>query len=715
MSASPFSLTSRATVLPRLEIWITAIREGFIVLLPLTMLGALALVLAEVAPRIGQAAGGERWPDLTTDLTLLSRRIHAATMGIMGFAGAASIAVRASALLCARDLALAPPPMGVAALAGSAFLVIVVQDLPADLSALGYSHILQGIAAGLVTAEITCGLARHRRRRTTADPPDRQSALHQSLRLCWTAALVLWLVGLASQALGLLLPPAWAALGHGLGQVLQWLQPGAVALNVVMAVLNQVAWLFGVNGGQLLLDFGGSGQLPLAGPRVLWHPAQASPMFMNAFGHLGGAGATWGLILAVLWRSRDAGLRRLSLLSIGPGLLNVNETLLFGLPLIFSRQMLLPFLLVPAFNVLLAGGLVSTGLLPLDGTAVVWSTPVVASGMALTGSIWGSALQVGLIGLDALLYAPFLARLEALRRARCDRDFKATLDVLMGPTRLSERLIDRVDPVGELARRLIDDFTRDLRANRVNLAYQPQHDMHDRVVGVEALTRWHHRHYGPIPAAAIINIAEECDLIHELGRWVLQRSCRDLAELRRAGLGGFTMSFNMSPLQLESAGCAEAVAAALKGHGLQPDDIDIEITEGRQLSTSPQSDLTLSELQRLGVRLSMDDFGMGCASLLYMQRFRMHAIKLDGSLTRDVLHNRVNQDIIQSVIRLGHAQGVMVIAEFVESTQQRDLLLALGCDCFQGWLYSQALPLAELRTYLSRGRTQPMPLVWRVH
>lgn len=706
MPAPPSPLTPRTAMLPRREIWITAIREGFTCLLPLTVLGAVALVVAEVIPWMARPDGASGWHGLPADLARWIQRVFAATMGIMGFAAAGSIAMRAGALLCMHDLSLALPPASLAALAGAAYLVLVLPDLRADLSVLGYAHILQGIAAGLMTAEVSCAMARLRRRRPITEPPDRQSALHQSLRLCWTAGLVLGLAGLVGLALAHLLPPAREVLAGLLGQVQQVVQPGAVTLNVALAVLNQLAWLVGINGGQVLLDLGGSGLLPLADARTLWHPAQASPMFMNAFGHLGGAGATWGLILAGLWRSRDAGIRRLCLLSIGPALLNVNEILLLGLPLIFSRRLLLPFLLVPATNVLLAGALVSSGLLPLNGAAVVWSTPAVASGMALTGSVWGGALQLALVGLDALIYAPFLARLEAMRRARCDRDFKATLEVLMGPPRLAERLIDRADPVGELARRLIDDFALDLRANRVQLAYQPQHDVHDRVVGVEALTRWRHRHHGWIPAAAIINIAEECELIHELGLWVLQRACHDLAELRRCGLGGFTMGVNMSPLQLESAGWAGAVAAALKANGLQAGDLDIEITEGRQLSTSTQSDRTLSDLQQLGVHLSMDDFGMGCASLLYVQRFRMHAIKLDGGLTRDVLHNRVNQDIIQSVIRLGHAQGVMVIAEFVESAQQRDLLSALGCDCFQGWLYSQALPLQELLTYLWRGTTR---------
>jgi len=149
------------------------------------------------------------------------------------------------------------------------------------------------------------------------------------------------------------------------------------------------------------------------------------------------------------------------------------------------------------------------------------------------------------------------------------------------------------------------------------------------------------------------------------------------------------------------------VRKALHTHGLDAQSLDLEITEGRMISSSQQADATLAELEALQLKLSMDDFGMGCTSLLYMQRFRMHSIKLDGRLTRDVPDNPVNQDIIRAVARLGASQGVCVVAEFVEREAQRDLLRELGCDLFQGWLYSPALPAAELPLYLTRLQSAP--------
>lgn len=683
----------------RTGLWITAIREGFIALLPLTLLGALALVLAELAMLMRGQPG---WHDTGLLLVTAARRVFDATMGIMGFASAVAIAARATALLSAQDPPNGPSQISVGALAGAAFLLSVVPDRSADLRLLGHGHVLHGIVTGLLSAELSCSLNRRLQRTRGLRGLEGHTPLRQALRMSWIAIVVLGLVVAISTWLDRLLPPWMDATWRLLGAGLEALQLGPVLLNALMTLLNQLIWLTALNGGQVLMELAGRGILPLASPQQVWSDHLASPVFMNAFGHLGGAGATWGLILAALWRSRESGTHRLALMSATPAVVNVNELLLFGLPLVFNPRMVLPFLLVPTLNVLIASQLVASGLLTPGPAVVGWSTPVLISGVTLTQSLWGGALQLALIALDACLWAPFLSRLESLRRRRIEGEFERTLQVLMSPPPAGERLLDRTDLVGDLARRLMEDFDQDLQAGRVRLVYQPQHDRQARVVGVEALMRWHHDQFGAIPPAAVVNVAEECDQIHALGAWVVGQACRDLAALRRDGRSDLIMSINMSPLQAEHPDWPDVVSQALQAHALRPGDLNIEITEGRNLSNTPQSEHTLRRLEQLGVHLSMDDFGMGCTSLLYMQRFRMHAIKLDGALTRDVLHNRVSQDIIRAVVRLGHAQEVKVVAEFVESAEQQALLQDLGCDSFQGWLYSRALEAPALQRYLQQ-------------
>lgn len=701
MNASAVPEPAVLPVLDRTTLWTTAIREGFILLLPLTMLGAIALTLAELAA-MGADGPGASWTLAGHELAQFCRRTYAATMGIMGIAAAVTISIRACTLLCEHHRLQTPPPAaGIAALAAAAF-VWGAAGSGAGPATLGYGHIMLGIFCGLVSAEIGCAVYRRLPGAAGLAGLQARSVSGQALRLCWVAVAVLGAVAALSLLASQVGAPLWAWAWQQVAAGVERLQPGPVVLNVVMTVVNQLAWLLGINGGQALLEMNDHGVLLAIDKRALWSDQVATPMLMNVFGHLGGAGATWGLILAVLWKARDGGIRRLAQVSIVPAVLNVNEMLLFGLPLVFNRLMWLPFLLAPVLNVLIAASLFALGVLSPDGRPVAWSTPILLSGAAMTQSAAGACLQLALVLLDMLIYLPFLRRLEQVRTARGDLEFRSVLDVLMQPPGPGTRVLDRADGVGDVARRLMEDFAADLRADRVELAYQPKHGRDGSVAGIEALTRWRHPHYGAIPIAAVVNVAEECEVVHALGRWVVACACRDLAVLHAAGHAHLQVGINMSPLQLESADWPDDVAAALAAHGLRPGALDVEITEGRMLSTTAQSDETLERLQALGVALSMDDFGMGCTSLLYMQRFRMQSIKLDGALTRDILANRVNQDIVAAVVRLGHAQGVQVVAEFVETAEQRELLCALGCDAFQGWHYSKALGLDELQDYLRR-------------
>ena len=684
---------------PRYRLWAHAIREGFVALLPLTLLGAMANVVAYL-PISGYNEWMSQWfgPHWGAAATLTLN----ATMGIMGLASAMVIAMRLSAMLAEQSARAEAPQASVAAVAAAGFMLVVLPTQPASLSALGYVHILEGLLVGLATAELLHWASRWLPRHEGLNALESGVPLQQALRLSEQAAIVLALIYLAHQALGLLGPWVVQAVITPLHHGLQANLPGAWLMNLMLVIVNQALWLVGINGGQLFLNLGASGASYIADPAVLYAPHAASPTFVNAFAHLGGAGATWGLIIACLAGCKDAGLRKLAWFSALPALLNVNELLLFGIPLVFGRALLVPFLAAPAVNCLIAVAAVEWAGMSLSGQATVWSTPMLISGYVMTNSWAGAVVQAVALGASVLIYLPYVKRLEAQRLRRNQRTLSAALDYLTTPVQAPANLLERPDNLGEIARALMEDFRRDLGGPNVTLAYQPQHDIRGHVVGVEALLRWRHPLHGPIPTAAIINIAEECDVIHQIGHWVVNQACADLARWRKEGWGGFVVGINMSPTQLENPEWVTVVRKALYTHGLDAQSLDLEITEGRMISSSQQADATLAELEALQLKLSMDDFGMGCTSLLYMQRFRMHSIKLDGRLTRDVLDNPVNQDIIRAVARLGASQGVCVVAEFVEREAQRDLLRELGCDLFQGWLYSPALPAAELPLYLTR-------------
>lgn len=265
--------------------------------------------------------------------------------------------------------------------------------------------------------------------------------------------------------------------------------------------------------------------------------------------------------------------------------------------------------------------------------------------------------------------------------------------------------VHRHDQVGIVARGLLADLRQALDGQGgLSLVYQPKHDQAGRIKGVEALLRWTHPKHGPIIPPVIVALAEESGEIHRLGRWIAEEAIACKARWNERGFADLTVAINVSPAQLTNAAMPTYLKNALEKHGIGADEIELEITESSVIPNSQIVDETLQRLSETGIRLSMDDFGMGYSSLLYMRRFRVHAIKIDGSLTKDVLSNSTNADIIRTIASLGRAQQVEVVAEFVETGAQREMLSHLGCDLFQGYFHSPPLSEQKALAYFAHHR-----------
>jgi EAL domain-containing protein (putative c-di-GMP-specific phosphodiesterase class I) len=293
------------------------------------------------------------------------------------------------------------------------------------------------------------------------------------------------------------------------------------------------------------------------------------------------------------------------------------------------------------------------------------------------------------------------------RLRRQSEDIGRTLGLIAESGVQTEQFTRRNDDVGELCRAMVSDFEGDLGTERVTVHFQGKHDADGHLCGAEALLRWTHAVHGPIAPFAIVRLTEESDAILRLGAMTLAKSCEAMARWKKEGLGCIRVSVNVSPVQLESPTFVDAVTRTLQRHGLAAHDIELEITEGQVIASSEQSDANLRALVAQGIALSMDDFGMGCTSLLYLQRFDVASIKLDGTLTRNVLDDAVSADIVKTICRLGRDRGARVVAEYVETQEQKDRLAAMGCHEFQGYLFSEPMAEAEfvvlLRANKARG------------
>lgn len=240
----------------------------------------------------------------------------------------------------------------------------------------------------------------------------------------------------------------------------------------------------------------------------------------------------------------------------------------------------------------------------------------------------------------------------------------------------------------ERHRRFIE---RELRAallmDELELHYQPVFAADMAIRSYEGLVRWRHKVRGTIPPAAFIGVAEESDLIERLGEWVLRRACADLPRL------GVPVAVNVSPAQLRHADFAPRFAAILTEMNVAPERIIVEITETVPLQAKGIELANLDALRALGVRIAIDDFGAGHASLQYLRGFAFDIIKIDRSYVSNLGNNRIDAMIVEAICDIARSLPVDVVAEGIETQEQLDLLRQAGCTGFQGYLLGRPAPL----------------------
>jgi diguanylate cyclase (GGDEF)-like protein/PAS domain S-box-containing protein len=226
----------------------------------------------------------------------------------------------------------------------------------------------------------------------------------------------------------------------------------------------------------------------------------------------------------------------------------------------------------------------------------------------------------------------------------------------------------------------------------LQLQYQPQIRTSDGAIhGVEALARWYDPVLGEVSPSKFIPLAEETGLIEQIGVWSIREACRQMAEWRAAGVDIPCVSVNLSPINFQNANLAASVGGILAEHGLPPEVLMIEITEGVIMNERSVAIETMNALRTLGVGLSLDDFGTGYSSLSRLAHLPIRELKIDRSFMRDVETDPSARAIVTTVVRVGQSLNLTVVAEGVETEGQRDLLIELGCDVIQGFLYARAL------------------------
>ena len=482
-----------------------------------------------------------------------------------------------------------------------------------------------------------------------------------------------------------------------------------LALALGYTGLSQAIWFFGVHGPNLLYSL----EETIFSPAALANAAAIAEgrepvliftkSFFDAFSRIGGSGSTLSLCLAILIASRDGGTRKLCLVALFPALCNVNEPILFGVPIVLNPVYAIPFLLTPLLQVLSAWAATLAGWLPVTVQPMSWTMPVFFSGYVVTGGVAGMIMQFFNLVLGAAVYLPFVILSDRLRISQgktAMRNLALAAESSL-PAVPERRLIGLSGMTGHLADTLSQELERALRDNgELFLEYQPQIDATTgKVVGTEALLRWNHVSFGRISPPITVALAEDGDHIGKLGLLVLDKACEQQACWLEMGHSDLVMSVNVAPRQFMTPGFAQDVLSCVERHGLKPWQIELEITESTVLASRRDIVETLTHLHDKGMRIAIDDFGMGHTSLRYLQTFPITTVKIDRSLTI-APPNDVNDRIVHSIVDLCHSVGATPVIEGVETEEQAARFLAFGCMIFQGYLYSRPLPAQECLSFI---------------
>jgi EAL domain-containing protein (putative c-di-GMP-specific phosphodiesterase class I) len=255
---------------------------------------------------------------------------------------------------------------------------------------------------------------------------------------------------------------------------------------------------------------------------------------------------------------------------------------------------------------------------------------------------------------------------------------------------------------------LEEDLRYALQQEQLLLYFQPQVDAQDCILGAEVLLRWQHPVRGLVLPGAFIPLCEETGLILPMGAWVLEKACAQLrAWSMQEGFQSLTVSVNVSARQFRQDDFVEQVQDIVLRSGADPRLLKLELTESLMVNSMAETVDKMEALHALGIAFSLDDFGTGYSSLSYLQRLPLTQLKIDQSFVRDLLVDRKDAAIAQTVIHLAQNLGLSVMAEGVETLAQRDFLERLGCQAYQGYFFGRPAPLQDFEQRFEAVALQP--------
>lgn len=471
--------------------------------------------------------------------------------------------------------------------------------------------------------------------------------------------------------------------------------------GLLFTSLTSVLWSFGIHGNNVLNQVAEDMFTALIPGEIV------SKSFIDTFVNMGGTGCTIGLLLALFIFARRNSSKRLSKMALFPCLFNISEMLVFGFPVIYNPLLIIPFILAPVLCYTCSFVLTVIGFIPPVTAEVVWTVPPILSGYIATGSFMGIVAQIINIAISTACYAPFVILYEKKVLDESSQAMNELVNILKKCEETTEEvtLTECEGNVGKLAKLLASDIEASLSASSIDdydsaarraespliIKYQPQFDNTGHCIGAESLLRWNHVRFGIVYPPLVIRLAKETGTLYDLETYIIEKSIRDSEGFRRVFGDTFKLSANVTVTTLFDKRFVPFLKTLADRYRIKQGNVCIEITEETELVTTEETGELIKQLRSLGYTFALDDFSMGHTSLQYLQHNQFDLVKLDGNLVRSILGNSRTREIISSIVYLSKSLDFKVLAEFVETVEQKEALEQIGCLLYQGYLYSPAI------------------------
>ncbi|MDD2956654.1 MAG: EAL domain-containing protein [Oscillospiraceae bacterium] len=673
---------------------VQAIRQGLVSVVPVLLVRAFALVLRSLpVPAYQQLihqGGGVPY--------LFLNSIYNVTFGLLSLFITGTIGYHFAALQPKSDVS---ARLGCPIASMACFVLFTgIDQLSVDT--LGPKGMFLAILSALCASSIFCALLKSR---PPVDLMTDGADAHFSSSMRRLAPLAVTVV-LAASANQLLLALTGGKNAHALlletANGLFALTGDGAFRGFLFVFLSSVLWFFGIHGSDILEGVSASVFAPATEINIALAAAGKAPTeiltkpFFDVFVLMGGCGSAMCLLLALLLFSRRHSSRRLAGMTALPMLFNINEIMIFGLPVIYNPTLLIPFLCTPLICFATTYAAMALGIVPLVTASVEWTTPVLIGGYLATGSPAGALLQLFNLVLGVMLYRPFVLRYDRERKETAVEDYNALVDRMKESesSRAPVKLMQLPGAQGVFAKALAFDLERAMQGKELSLYYQPQYRLDGSCLGAEALLRWNHPLLGMVYPPLVMQLAQEAGTLEELEKRIVARSLEDVRRIRGEFNAPLKISVNVTGVSLQNPDFVRYLIelAEQSEDGAQ---ICLELTEQAAIQFNKPLQECFSLLRKAGYRLAIDDFSMGNTSLQYLQGSYFDLVKLDGSLVRQSLSNSRSLEIVSSIVSLSKSLGFQVLAEYISTEELRDNMARAGCTLYQGWLYAPAMPLED--------------------